>query len=132
MSEKLEAWRNGTYKQQYEETVTVKKQPNHNQSQAAEKKPENEFVIKERAGSICVLINREMKEDDPLWKPMHDGKWVYSKAGGQGYFHKAMHDDSEKDQVRSMLEGIGMHEVEKLTETKTKENTRENTRYHGR
>lgn len=132
MSEKLESWRNGTYKQQYEETVTVKKQPNHNQSQAAEKKPENEFVITEKAGSICVLINREMKEDDPLCKSMHDGKWVYSKAGGQGYFHKAMNDDSEKGQVRSMLEGIGMHEVEKLTDTKTKENTRENTRYHGR
>lgn len=132
MSEKLEAWRNGTYKQQYEETVTVKKQPNHNQSQAAEKKPENEFVIKERAGSICVLINREMKEDDPLMKSMRDGKWEYSKAGGQGYFHKAMNDDSEKDQVRSMLAGLGMHEVEKLTDTKTKENTRENTRYHGR
>lgn len=72
------------------------------------------------------------KEDDPLMKSMRDGKWEYSKAGGQGYFHKAMNDDSEKDQVRSMLAGLGMHEVEKLTDTKTKENTRENTRYHGR
>lgn len=162
--EQMQAWRNGTLKQEYEETITEKIQRNHRnlgQQKAQEKateperKPETEFVIEKyytyrstnfganrmisNAAAECMVVdktylnvrvNRDVKENDrdPLWKVMKEQGFRYV-ASRRMFFRQELGNDelveNHKCELSSALNGIGMHEVKELTDTRT--NNRQNS-----